>query len=218
MEDCFKAAEIFVKKQLGGVGDGHDFDHTLRVVRYAMKLCDELPAADRVLVHMAALLHDVGRPSEAAASGGIDHAEAGARLAETFLREQHCDGEWVRRIVQCVREHRYRSERRPTSLESEILFDADKLDSLGATGLARAFLFAGRVGARVHNTAAEALAGAPYSREDTAYREYLVKLSKLPEALLTGPGRREAAALRTVMEDFFVRLNGEIYGGGVEKR
>ena len=109
-----------------------------------------------------------------------------------------------------MRSHRYRDEVEPTTLEAKIVFDADKLDSLGAVGLGRAFLFAGHCGARLHNTEAEALNSPAYSREDTAYREYLVKLRKLPAAMLTEPGRAEGTRRLRFMRRFFDRLDAEI--------
>ena len=110
-----------------------------------------------------------------------------------------------------MRSHRYRDEVKPETVEEKIVFDADKLDSLGAVGLGRAFLFAGHCGARLHNTEAEALAGEPYGPEDTAYREYLVKLRHLPEIMLTSEGRRLARERLDFMESFFRRLDAEVF-------
>ena len=187
----------------------HDFDHTLRVVRNAMRLCDELPAADRELVRFAALLHDVARADEDRDRGGCDHAERGAAMVPGLLAPFGFPPEWIERAAQAVRTHRYRDDRRPASLEAEIVYDADKLDSLGATGIGRAFLFAGRQNARLHNRRETALAAPAYSREDTAYREYLVKLSKLPDAVITAPARRIARERADFMERFFAVLNEE---------
>ena len=94
-------------------------------------------------------------------------------------------------------------------MEARVLFDADKLDSLGAVGLARAFHFAGKTGARVHNTRDEALGGESYGREDSAYREYLVKLRHLPEGMLTASGRRVARERDLFMQEFFQELDKE---------
>jgi len=90
-----------------------------------------------------------------------------------------------------------------------IVYDADKLDSIGAVGIGRAFHFAGRIGARLHNTAAEAVGAPAYSVEDSAYREYLVKLRHVPERMLTPSGRRLAVDRARFMDEFFHRLNDE---------
>ena len=79
--------------------------------------------------------------------------------------------------------------------------------------MARAFYFAGRIGARLHNTAEEALRSASYSEQDSAYREYLVKLRLLPEKMLTETGRRLAQDRAAYMKEFFDRLNREASEG-----
>jgi len=99
------------------------------------------------------------------------------------------------------------------SLEARILFDADKIDSLGAIGIGRAFLFAGQVGARLHNSDSALTGSSPYTIEDTAYREFRFKLRKLRERMLTPLGRRLADERHRFMEEFFSRLNLEIGEG-----
>jgi len=79
----------------------------------------------------------------------------------------------------------------------------------GAIGIGRAFHFAGRIGARVHNTEAEAIAGESWGLEDSAYREYLVKLKHIPVAMLTETGKKMAAERCKFMDEFFRRLNAE---------
>ena len=83
-----------------------------------------------------------------------------------------------------------------------MLYDADKIDSLGAVGVGRAFLFAGEVGARLVNT--ENVFGTrAYSAEDTAYREYMVKLRKLPATMKTRAGKAVARERASFMKGFF---------------
>ena len=115
-----------------------------------------------------------------------------------------------RSIVNAVKRHRFRRGEAPDTLEAKILYDADKLDSLGAVGLGRAFLFAGHCNARLHNTENEALSAPPYSREDTAYREYLVKLRFVPEKMFTAEGKKIAAEKLQFMQEFFSVLESEI--------
>ena len=103
-------AEFFIKQRLSGdFSDGHDFAHTMRVVHHALKLCDKLPDADRSIVHLAAILHDVARPEESAAKGQLDHAQIGADIAGEFLFQHNHPADKTGRIVQCIREHRFRT-------------------------------------------------------------------------------------------------------------
>lgn len=212
VSEIIQLTEFFTKERLcADFSDAHDFEHTQRVVRHALDLCNALPQADRQIVHLAALLHDVARPEESASQGKIDHAQAGSKIALDFLKSIRYPEKDALRIAECIAQHRFRSNCRPTTLEAEILFDADKLDSLGATGIARSFFFAAKVGAKIHNSAQDALNNPPYGPEDTAYREYLVKLSKLPEQMLTIPGKNKAQALKTFMDAFFDQLNEEFF-------
>lgn len=208
-DEAFRRLAGTVKEKLERASGCHDFDHTLRVLRNAELLAKELPAADLRIVRLAALLHDFARPEEMAAKGKLCHAVLGAELVRPLLAEAGFEPETVDRVSQAVLTHRYRANRIPATLEAQIVYNADKLDSLGAVGIGRAFLFAGREHARLHNTREEALGSAEYSREDTAYREYLVKLSKLPGCMLTAPGRRIAGERAGFMHEFFDRLNSE---------
>lgn len=208
-EAKFRAIAATVRQKLEHSSGCHDFDHTQRVLANAMRLADELPPADRRVVRMAALLHDIARPEEMADEGRTCHAELGAELVVPLLREAGFGEAFTAHVSAAVLTHRYRSGWIPASLEAEIVYDADKLDSLGAVGIGRAFLFAGRVHARLHNTEKEAVLSPAYSREDTAYREYLVKLRHLPGGMLTEPGRRIARGRARFMRTFFRRLNEE---------
>ncbi len=209
--ELFAALYERVKLKLNDASGCHDFDHTLRVLSNAEMLARQLPEADWDIVRFAALLHDFARPEEMASKGGSCHAREGAVLAERLLREYGANEVFAARIGEAVRTHRYRSGDRPQSIEAEIVYDADKLDSLGAVGIGRAFLFAGREHARLHNSEEEALNSPAYSREDTAYREYLVKLRNLPAAMLTGPGKKAAQERAAFMKEFFDRLNEETH-------
>ncbi len=202
-----------VKAELETAPGCHDVDHTLRVLRNAEKIADELPEANIQIVRIAALLHDIARPEEMARKGAVCHAELGVDKAEAILEEYDCSELLIPKICECIRSHRFRGNGpAPESIEAKIIFDADKLDSIGAVGIGRAFHFAGRENARVHNTEEEALNSSPYSREDSAYREYLVKLRLLESRMLTKPGKKLAVERSEFMHLFFRQLNREVFG------
>ena len=187
----------------------------MRVRRNAMRLAKS-EGADLLVVEAAALLHDIGRPAELADCGRTCHAELGAQMVREKLPEFGIDdAEFIEHVASCVLTHRYRRrnpERFPKTIEAKVIFDADKLDGIGAIGLARSFHFAGRIGAKIHNREAEALSEGSYSREDSAYREYLVKLRHVKDNLLTESGRTIASDRHRFMEEFFDELNCEAYG------
>ncbi|MDD3118670.1 MAG: HD domain-containing protein [Victivallales bacterium] len=212
-ETIFTAVAAYVRERLASAPGCHDFDHTLRVLHNSLKLHDMEQDGDSAVIRLAALLHDIARPEEMQSSGRICHAEAGAQQVDAILTQCGVtDPELIRQVAAAVRRHRYRGQATPETIEEKIIYDADKLDSLGCVGIGRAFHFAGRIGARLHNTAAEAVNGEAYGREDSAYREYLVKLQGLPEKMLTASGRKLAKHRAERMATFFQQLEQEING------
>ncbi|MBP7867881.1 MAG: HD domain-containing protein [Acidobacteria bacterium] len=189
----------------------HGWDHTRRVLALARRIAGA-EDADPVLVTAGALLHDIGRSREDASGGKVCHAKAGAELARQVLHRIGAAPGFIDQVAHCVASHRYRGHIKPATLEARVVHDADKLDAMGAVGIGRAFQFAGEVGARLHDPGIDVEKTASYTVEDTAYREFLVKLSRLRERMLTDAGRRLAEERHTFMEAFFDRLNREVLG------
>jgi len=201
--------EAEARERMRSVRESHGWDHVQRVRTLALAIC----RAERgrvEIVEPAALLHDIGREAEEMSGGGVCHAEAGARMAEEILSAAGADPDLAREIVHCVAAHRFRGTLEPRSLEARILFDADKLDSIGAIGLGRAFLFAGEVGARLHNPEADPASRPARTSEDTALREFLVKLRFVKDRMFTRTGRGLAEGRHAFMEVFFAEMDTEI--------
>ena len=207
LEAIWRESQVFFRNARGS----HDWDHTERVYRLCLRI-GRKERADLDVLKLAALLHDIGRAEEDRSNGRICHAEKGALLADGILRRHRIGAERIARVVRCIETHRYRGRLVPDSLEGKILFDADKLDSIGAVGVGRAFLFAGEVGARLHNPKVEVRKTKPYTKEDTAYREFLAKLSQIKDRMFTAEGRRLARERHAFMAEFFNRLNKETAG------
>lgn len=180
----------------------HDWDHTLRVLR----LCERIgaaEAADLQVVRVAALLHDIGRTEQDDTNGSLCHARQGARLARPIVENLPLTERQKENILHCIATHRFRGDSAPDTIEARVLFDADKLDAIGAVGVARAFLFAGEVGARLHNPEARIEETLPYTADDTGYREYRIKLCRIKDRMLTAAGRHLAEKRHHFMEEFF---------------
>lgn len=192
-------------------GGCHGPDHIERVYRLTIDIGLKMTADLRILA-AAALLHDIGRNQETAQQGKICHAEKGAEIAAPILRDMAFSQQFRDSVLHCIKSHRFRNSRIPVSLEAKILYDADKLDSIGAIGIGRAFLFAGQIGAKLHNSQHDIDHAAAYSLEDTAFREFTVKLSKVKDRMLTPCGKKMAADRHRFMEDFFHQLDMEIRG------
>ncbi len=189
----------------------HDWDHTERVLELCLRI-GRTEGADPVVLTLAALLHDIGRETQDRSGGRLSHAETGAAMAGKVLRKHRVPEATVERVLHCIRAHRFRRGASPRSPEARVLFDADKLDSIGAVGIGRAFLFAGEIGARLHDPGVDVRRSRPYTAEDTAYREFLVKLRKVRERIFTREGRRIARERHRFMVEFFARLNREVVG------
>jgi uncharacterized protein len=189
----------------------HDWEHTERVLNLCMHI-GEKENADLEILKFASVLHDIGRSQQDRSNGKICHAEKGAILAKELLKEYNLEDERTEKIVHCIESHRFRGKKQPQSIEAKVLFDADKLDSIGAVGIGRAFLFAGEVGAKLHDKYVNVEKTKPYTKEDTAYREFKVKLRKVKDRMLTEEGKRIAEQRHRFMVEFFERLNKEVDG------
>jgi uncharacterized protein len=168
--------------------------------------------ADMEVLKIATYLHDVGRAYQDESKGALCHAEKGAEMANELLEKYPISPEQKANVLHCIRSHRFRGNCPPQTLEAKILFDADKLDSIGAIGIARAFQFAGEVGAKFHNPNASPEKTRPYTEEDTGYREFKLKLSKIRDRMLTAEGRRMAEERHAFMEVYFERFFQEYQG------
>ncbi|MEM2142099.1 MAG: HD domain-containing protein [Candidatus Thorarchaeota archaeon] len=137
-EEKIPESEIdgFVRRELDRWQLGaHSYDHTRRVMRLSKEMGKPLGANMRVLV-AASLLHDIGRPREAAT--GISHSILSGEMSRDLLSRLDYSPQEIDHVLSCIRTHRFSEGLRPTSLEGEILSDADKIDAIGAIGIYRA--------------------------------------------------------------------------------
>jgi uncharacterized protein len=190
----------------------HDFDHVLRVLALAEHI-GQAEGADMEIVRAAVLLHDVGRARADAEE--IDHAVLGAAQAREILTGR--PPAKVEAVAHAVAAHRYRAAPEPETLEAQVLFDADKLDAIGAVGIARAFAYGGAHGQRLW-APVESVDAARWKEEGddpnahTPIHEFVVKLSKLKGRLFTPIGHAIAEERHAFMVSFFERMDAEVQG------
>ena len=183
----------------------HDWGHVLRVLALAERMA-EAEGADLEIVRTATLLHDIARDGS-----GTDHAEAGAEMARRLLAGHPPDR--VEAVAHAIAAHRFRSGPAPQTLEAMIVHDADKLDAIGAVGVARAFAYGGLNGQRLWAEVPPGYAESDATRhEHTPIHEYKIKLAQIRGRLLTGSGRRLAEERHAFMVAFFERLEKEVRG------
>lgn len=194
----------------------HGFDHVLRVYRLAEKIA-LAEGADLEIVRAAALLHDAdGSATEGGDEGRLEHHQASAIFARKVLEAEGWTGERIAEVEHCIRAHRYRDEsEQPQTLEAKVLYDSDKLDVIGAIGVARTIAFDVVVGQPIYAEPSahflETGKKEPGERH-SSYHEYLFKLQKIKDRLHTPTARSIAKGRHRFLEEFFERLPAEIRG------
>lgn len=142
------AAVAYVRELFAGDSGGHGVDHTLRVWGNARQLAEGEPTADRFVVELAALLHD-------ADDHKLFHTQDNAN-ARAFMAREGVDADIAERVVEAVNSVSFSQNRgrRPTTIEGMIVQDADRLDAIGAIGIARACAYGGQHGRGLDDTVA----------------------------------------------------------------
>jgi uncharacterized protein len=196
--DIIKDAIEFARQIFAGDTGGHDFYHTLRVYHLATAIARE-ENADLEIVQLAALLHDID-----------DHKispqtceDKGRALA--FLKSHGVPCEKITQIVQIISSVSFsRNLGRPDSLEAMCVQDADRLDALGALGIARAFAYGGSHGRKIFDPSG--------LDKTTTIDHFYDKLLKLKELMNTRTGQKMAANrdrfTRSFLNEFFAEWEG----------
>ena len=194
----------------------HSFEHVLRVKAMAERI-GRAEGADLEIIEAAAYLHDSrGASPEEGGKARKEHHIASAEFAGEVLAEKGWSTDRIQAVQHCIRAHRYRHNgERPETLEAQCLFDADKLDVLGAVGAARTIAYAVLAGQPVLSEPSQQFLetgikqpGEPHS----SYHEYLFKLRKVKDQLFTMTGRLIAEDRNAFLIEFYTRLLAEYKG------
>jgi len=181
----------------------HDKYHIERVYNLAVRLAKE-EKADLDTVKAAALLHDIARAKED--EGSIDdHANEGAKMAQKILEEVNFPKQKIARVIHCIETHRFRKGLAPKTLEAKILQDADRLDIIGAIGIARVFARGGWSNKPIYDPSIppkEKYDG----KSETTVNHIREKLLKIKDAINTETAKRIAEARHRYVERFLERL------------
>lgn len=204
------------KKYFKGASGCHDWTHIERVKKLSFKI-GKKEKADLKILEAASLLHDIGRRDEMKTKGLFCHAELGVKLAKRILKNYKLDKKIVDNILHCIKTHRYRNNHNPETIEAKVLFDSDKLDSIGSIGIARDFLFAGIAGSKTLYTGNEKKLAKTnkdysYTKEDSAFLEYELRLKRIKNKMLTKEGKRIAKKRDDFMKKYFKIFWQEVEG------
>lgn len=169
----------------------HRMDHIQRVLSNSCDLAEYYPEADLELLKLSALLHDICQPFDRKE----EHVKLSVNMAREILQEVGYPAERAEKVLRIISEHSTEciSINRPTSIEAKILFDADKLDGLGASGIARVFALFGQQGK-------VPLEAVPW---------YLHKMKAASENIQTEQGRLLATERSKYVLDFIERIKAE---------
>jgi uncharacterized protein len=194
----------------------HDFEHVLRVYHMAEKLAIA-EGADLEIVRAAALLHDsVGSAPGGEGSARTEHHIASAEFAAQVLKEEGWQEERIQAVQHCIRAHRFRSKgEKPRTLEAKVLYDADKLDVLGAIGAARTIAYAALDGQPSYAEPSELFLQTGQKEPGEAhssYHEYLFKLRKVKDLIFTASGKQIAGERDAFLKAFYEQLQAECRG------
>jgi len=221
MEEKYQKLKEIVEKELREASPAHDINHVIRVYNLCLHLAKYESDVDLDVLKTAALLHDVARVKE---GRDVDHAVLGAEMSEKILRELAYPKEKINLIKHCIIAHRFRSGNEPKTKEAKILSDADKLDVLGATGIARSFILAGEYGQKIYSDTPideyvkENLVGGKSDgrikdpSKHAPNLEFETKFKYVPERLYTQKAKEIAKERLQFMKQFFERLKREVSG------
>jgi len=221
MEEKYQKLKEIVEKELKEASPAHDVSHVIRVYNLCLHLAKYEFDADLDVLKTAALLHDIARVRE---GQDVDHAVLGAEMSEKILRELAYPKEKINLIKHCIIAHRFRSGNEPKTKEAKILSDADKLDVLGATGIARSFILAGEYGQKIYSDTPideyikENLVGGKSDgrikdpSKHAPNLEFETKFKYVPERLYTQKAKEIAKERLEYMKQFYERLKREVSG------
>lgn len=189
----------------------HDPMHIFRVLCNALRIAEREPDADMDVVIAASLLHDIGREAQSK-NLELDHAQIGANMALEFLPTLGWNDMKAAHTCDCIRTHRFRRGDEPKSIEAKIVFDADKLDAVGAIGVARTLNYGGQYNEPLYalDGSGEILTAGGGAEISTFFQEFNYKLIRLYDKFYTKRGAEIAESHRAAATDFYRSLESEI--------
>lgn len=187
-ERIIEEAKAYIQDLFRNNSDGHDADHSLRVYHNAVTIAESYPECDRRIVMLSALLHDVDDHK-------LFHTENN-KNARTFLLSQHIGEDEIELICRIINGVSFSKNRgkRPDTLEGQIVQDADRLDAIGAVGIARTFAYGGKNGRSI----------------ETSLQHFYDKLLLLKDEMNTEEAKRLAEIRHAYMMDFLTEIHQEM--------
>lgn len=181
----------------------HDKEHIYRVLYNALEIARTEAGVDYDVLITSCLLHDIGR-KEQFENPDLCHAKVGSEKAYHFLIEHEFEAGFTEQVRQCILTHRYRKDNQPRSLEAKILFDADKLDVVGAIGIARTLIYKGIVAEPLYSVLPDGtVSDGEHDTVPSFFQEYKYKLENLYSKFYTVRAAQIAKERQRIAVDFY---------------
>jgi uncharacterized protein len=203
VQRIWSEAEKILQRESGG----HSLQHSKRVLELCIRIAEEEGEGDVTILQAAAILHDIAIP----VSGRRDHAKESAKMAEKILKKISFPQNTITEVLNTIKTHRFSDQEQPKTVESKILQDADRLDAIGAIGIARCFAFGGREERPLYDKTEIPTEYDP-EREVSSLTHIQEKLLKIRDTLHTKTARRIAEERHRFTLEFIRRLALEIKG------
>ncbi|MBU3114399.1 HD domain-containing protein [Clostridium lacusfryxellense] len=193
----------FVKSKLGGEGTGHDWWHILRVYKTSVYI-GEKENADMFVVELAALLHDI-----ADWKFNDGNSDIGPKLSSDWLKSMGVDEPIINKITNIIRTISFKggtTNANQETIEGKVVQDADRLDAIGAIGIARAFAYGGYKERELYNPNIKPQKYEDFQQYknsvDTTVNHFYEKLLLLKDLMNTKSGKSMAKERHRFMEDY----------------
>jgi uncharacterized protein len=200
LENIKKVVKCKLKKN----DPAHDFEHVMRVYRNAERICKS-ENGNKKLILSAVLLHDIIK-----IKNRKDSALKSAKLSEKILKENYFLDDEITIISDAIKEHSFSKGKIPSTLEGKILQDADRLDAIGAIGLARVFSFSGSNNRPFYDPKDPFSKNRNLNDNKWAIDHFYEKLLTLEEKMNTKTGKTIAKKRTKTLKDFLKELKNEI--------
>lgn len=203
-----------IKAQFSNESTGHDWWHMYRVWKLATRIADEEPSADKFIVELGALLHDI---ADWKFNGG--DTEAGPKAARKWLEGLGLGDSVIEKIEYIIRNISFKGsqvKQTMNSIEGQIVSDADKLDAIGAIGIARTFAYGGAHGAPIYDPNIKPMQHKTFEEyknsKSHTVNHFYEKLLLLKDKLYTGTAKDIAVHRNEIMKDYLKEFYDEWEG------
>ena len=208
--EILKQTADFVRRKLEGEGTGHDWWHIYRVWQISKSIAEE-EGGNSFIIELAALLHDIADHKFYNGDEAI-----GPQIASDFLDSMKVNKEIVDQVIQIMQEISFSKGLEPSNLEGKIVQDADRLDAIGAIGIARAFAYGGHKQREIYNPeipSSEYKTKEEYKKNSNpTINHFYEKLLLLKDLMNTAKGKAMAQERHVFMENYLKQFYREWEG------